>query len=321
MVIKIGVTGWGDHDSLYPDTYTNKNKLKTYSNHFPIVEVDSAFYAVQSERNYAKWVQETPSHFSFVVKALGTLTGHTREGIKAAELDALFDRYLSSVEPVREAGKLKALGTLTGHTREGIKAAELDALFDRYLSSVEPVREAGKLKALLFQFPPWFDCKAENVHYLRYIKAKLGNIPAAIEFRNQTWFRDNYRERTLSFMEEEEWIHTICDEPQAGAGSIPTILHPTHKNLTLVRFHGRNVHGWNNHGQDNWRKVRFLYRYTKEELVEWVNHIRELEKKTKEICILFNNNSGGDAVHNAKQLMGLLNIEYGEKMPEQMELF
>ncbi|GGE70435.1 DUF72 domain-containing protein [Priestia taiwanensis] len=282
MVIKIGVTGWGDHDSLYPDTYTNKNKLKTYSNHFPIVEVDSAFYAVQSERNYAKWVQETPSHFSFVVKALGTLTGHTREGIKAAELDALFDRYLSSVEPVREA---------------------------------------GKLKALLFQFPPWFDCKAENVHYLRYIKAKLGNIPAAIEFRNQTWFRDNYRERTLSFMEEEEWIHTICDEPQAGAGSIPTILHPTHKNLTLVRFHGRNVHGWNNHGQDNWRKVRFLYRYTKEELVEWVNHIRELEKKTKEICILFNNNSGGDAVHNAKQLMGLLNIEYGEKMPEQMELF
>jgi uncharacterized protein YecE (DUF72 family) len=280
--INIGVTGWGDHNSLYPDKYTNKHKLQTYSNHFPIVEVDSAFYAVQSENNYAKWVQETPSHFSFVVKALGALTGHTREGTTATELDELFDRYLRSITPVREA---------------------------------------GKLKALLFQFPPWFDCKSEHVTYLRYVKKKLEGIPTALEFRNQTWFRDNYRERTLAFMEEEGWIHTICDEPQAGVSSVPTILHPTNSELTLVRFHGRNVHGWNNHGQENWRKVRFLYRYTKEELLEWVGHIRKLEKNTKEICIMFNNNSGGDAVHNAKQLMELLNIQYGEKMPEQLELF
>jgi uncharacterized protein YecE (DUF72 family) len=280
--IHIGVTGWGDHDSLYPDKYTNKNKLQTYSNHFPLVEVDSSFYAVQSESNYAKWIQETPGHFSFIVKALGTLTGHTRDGITAVELDELFDRYLRSITPMREA---------------------------------------GKLKALLFQFPLWFDCKSENVTYLRYVKKKLAGIPAALEFRNQTWFRDTYRERTLAFMEEEGWIHTICDEPQAGVGSVPTVLRPTNTDVTVVRFHGRNVHGWNNHGQDNWRKVRFLYRYSKEELLEWVEHIRQLEKQTKELCILFNNNSGGDAVHNAKQLMELLGIQYGEKMPEQLELF
>ncbi|MGR4024090.1 DUF72 domain-containing protein, partial [Bacillus sp. ZZQ-131] len=27
----IGVTGWGDHDSLYVDSYENRNKLRTYS--------------------------------------------------------------------------------------------------------------------------------------------------------------------------------------------------------------------------------------------------------------------------------------------------
>ncbi|MEJ9276237.1 DUF72 domain-containing protein, partial [Bacillus thuringiensis] len=26
----IGVTGWGDHDSLYVDSYENRNKLRTY---------------------------------------------------------------------------------------------------------------------------------------------------------------------------------------------------------------------------------------------------------------------------------------------------
>ena len=68
-MIYIGVTGWRDHHSLYPDDLKGKNKLSEYSGHFPVVEVDSSFYAVQSVQNATKWVNDTSGIFRFVVKA------------------------------------------------------------------------------------------------------------------------------------------------------------------------------------------------------------------------------------------------------------
>ena len=46
LTIQIGVTGWGDHDKLYPDAKARQQKLKTYATHFDVVEVDSSFYAL-----------------------------------------------------------------------------------------------------------------------------------------------------------------------------------------------------------------------------------------------------------------------------------
>jgi uncharacterized protein YecE (DUF72 family) len=46
-MIKIGVTGWGDHDSLYPDGTPARDKLAVYSGHFPIVEVDFMRFSLQ----------------------------------------------------------------------------------------------------------------------------------------------------------------------------------------------------------------------------------------------------------------------------------
>ncbi len=45
-MIVIGLTGWGDHDSLYAPGTAAKDKLKVYARHFAIVEMDSAFYAI-----------------------------------------------------------------------------------------------------------------------------------------------------------------------------------------------------------------------------------------------------------------------------------
>ena len=46
-MIQIGLTGWGDHPDVYHQTSTEKDKLLDYSSHFPIVELDSTFYAIQ----------------------------------------------------------------------------------------------------------------------------------------------------------------------------------------------------------------------------------------------------------------------------------
>ncbi|WP_281658061.1 DUF72 domain-containing protein [Halobacillus sp. Cin3] len=282
MTINIGLTGWGDHASLYSEKTRSENKLSEYASHFPVVEVDTAFYAIQPLSRYEKWLKETPDSFSFVIKAFNQLTGHDRES--------------RSVQEARD-------------------------LMLRYEESVQPVWEAGKVNALLFQFPPWFDVRKEHIRKLRYIREWLEPYPIALEFRNRTWFQEEYRAQTLSFMKDQQWIHSICDEPQAGEGSVPRILVPTHPNKTLVRFHGRNTHGWNKNGRKDWRKVRFLYRYSHDELAEWAERARELEQETPEVTLLFNNNSGGDAADNAKQFQEMLNIHYNDLNPRQMELF
>ncbi|ANX13447.1 hypothetical protein ABE41_015665 [Fictibacillus arsenicus] len=280
-MIKIGVTGWGDHDSLYPDGTPARDKLAVYSGHFPVVEVDSSFYAVQPAKNYEKWVAATPKDFSFVVKAYQGMTGHSRGKLP-------FD-----------SGK---------------------QMFDAFIQSIQPVITSGKLEMVLFQYPPWFDCKKENVQDLRYAKEMMGDIPVALEFRNQTWFSEEMKEKTLRFIDEEQWIHTVCDEPQAGSGSIPIVMHTTEEK-TLIRLHGRNVYGWNNSGQPNWREVRYLYRYNQAELLEWKERIQTLASETKNLTILFNNNSGGDAADNAKEMIDLLDIQYDFLAPRQLDLF
>jgi uncharacterized protein YecE (DUF72 family) len=281
-MIIIGLTGWGDHDSLYSSHTPPREKLKEYAGHFPVVEVDASFYAIQPVRNAARWVEETPDSFQFIVKAYQGMTGHQRGDIPFQNKTEMFQAFRDSLEP--------------------------------YIAR-------GKLAMVLFQFPPWFDCKRENVDYLRWAKERMGDIPCALEFRHQSWFTPEMRDKTISFMKRENWIHSICDEPQAGQGSVPTVLETTRSDKVLVRFHGRNVHGWNKKKDQNWREVRYLYRYNRKELEEWTGHVKKLEKECQNVYVVFNNNSGGDAADNAKQFIDLLNIEYQGLAPRQLDLF
>jgi uncharacterized protein YecE (DUF72 family) len=282
LLIYIGVTGWGDHDSLYPGQISPRNKLKAYAGHFPIVEVDSAFYAIQPKRNAEKWVNETPESFEFVVKAYQGMTGHMRGEIPFTNKQEMFKAFKESLDP--------------------------------YI-------EKQKLAMALFQFPPWFSCVRENVEYLRWCKNEMGEIPCALEFRHQSWFVPKYREKTLDFMKKEKWIHSICDEPQSGEGSIPTVLEAVGSEKVLVRFHGRNLHGWQKKNADNWREVRYLYRYNQLELQEWAGSIQTLTKECSNVYLLFNNNSGGDAADNAKEMIDLLHINYEGLASRQLDLF
>jgi uncharacterized protein YecE (DUF72 family) len=281
-LIYIGTTGWGDQDLLYPTGTPSREKLSVYAAHFPTVEVDASFYAIQPIRNVEKWVQDTPSSFQFVVKAYQGTTGHQRGDIPFDSRKAMFAAF-----------------------RESLQA---------YL-------DYQKLAMVLFQFPPWFECRKENVDYLRFCKNEMGEVPCALEFRHQSWFYPQFKEKTLQFMIDENWIHSICDEPQAGVGSVPTVLEVTNSDNVLVRLHGRNVHGWQQRKGVDWREVRYLYRYNKEELEEWVLNINQLTKSCKNIYVLFNNNSGGDAAINAKEFVHLLNIEYTNLAPRQLDLF
>ncbi|NOV02567.1 DUF72 domain-containing protein [Paenibacillus planticolens] len=277
-MINIGLAGWGDHE-----LGGSRGKLREYGAHFPVVEVDTSFYAIQPERNYIKWNQETPDGFGFIIKAYQGMTGHLR-----------------------------------GETPF---AGGIGEMFEAFLQSIRPVQEAGKLKTVLFQYPPWFDCCKANVDILRDARERMGLVPVALEFRHQSWFTEDMRDKTLAFMKREGWMHSICDEPQAGLGSVPTVLEVTHPEMTMVRLHGRNVGGWVQNNEANWRDVRYLYNYNRQELLEWKNWLLQLQEQTREVCVVFNNNSGGHAAGNAKELMAMLGLDYEGLAPRQLDLF
>ncbi|MBY9077791.1 DUF72 domain-containing protein [Paenibacillus sp. HN-1] len=281
-MIKIGLTGFGDHEELYGKVRP-EGRLPAYSSHFSIVEIDSSFYAVQPVKNFVKWVSQTPEGFGFIVKAYQGMTGHLR-------------------------GKTNYFDTA-------------EDMFQAFHTSIEPAIEAGKLTMTLFQYPPWFDCTKENVDMLRETKERMKDVPCALEFRNSTWYSPQYRDRTLEFMKKEGWIHTVVDEPQAGIGSIPIVAVATSEEATYVRMHGRNTKGWQQSSHPDWRKLRYLYRYNTEELTEWRERLRELERGSRNVYVVFNNNSAGDATPNAKELQSLLGEEDGGLAPLQLDLF
>ncbi|NMO96293.1 DUF72 domain-containing protein [Paenibacillus lemnae] len=279
--IKIGLSGWGDHDDLYEKGTKPGDKLSAYAAHFPIIEMDNTFYGIPSQDRMDKWSAQTPADFGFIVKAYQGMTGHSRKK--------------SHYEDSR-------------------------SMFQAFKDSVQVLQQDGKLRTVLFQYPPWFGCERKHVEILKVTREWMDGFPVALEFRHQSWFSPEYRKKTLTMMREEGWIHSIADEPQAGIGSVPVVLVPTQDHATMIRLHGRNTSGWHSSGQQNWREVRYLYRYSEQELEEWKKHLFNLLASTRECWMIFNNNSGGDAAFNAKQLQTLLGIVKAPDPVSQTEM-
>ncbi|WP_230199105.1 DUF72 domain-containing protein [Risungbinella massiliensis] len=282
QLIQVGLSGWGDHD-IYPRGTPSGEKLPFYATQYPIVELDSTYHAIAPVSRMEKWVEETPSNFRFVVKAYRELTGHGRKG----------------QAPIRSWQQ---------------QVTEMK-------NSLAPMQSSNKLSMILFQFPPWYDCQKKHVQYIRKIKEAFADYPVAIEFRHMSWFSSLHQDQTLQFLEGEQLIHVVCDEPQSGTTCVPIVPVVTNPEKVLVRFHGRNLEGWNFVGQPNWRDVRYAYRYTTDELQEWVTRLEELVQRAKEVILIFNNNSQGDAADNARQMRKLLGQDLPEPAPRQLDLF
>lgn len=278
-MITIGLTGWSDHASIQR---TRDRKLEEYASHFPVVELDTSFYAIPSEKNIFQWIEKTPDVFRFIPKAYSVLTLHKE--------------YKEEFSTMDEA-------------------------FSAYKEAFSPMVEAGRITTFLFQFPPTFDCVKKHVNYLRYVRKQMGEWPISIEFRNQSWFSEATTENTLQFLREYAFTHVVVDQPQTPNNSVPKIVETTHQPLNFVRLHGRNYEGWLGENVTDWRAERTLYNYSEEELIELKDLVLELNKQSGNVCVIFNNNSGGHAAPNAKQLQSLLGLTFEGLGPQQLDLF
>lgn len=104
--ILVGTAAWSDHEEFYPPGVRGPERIKYYARYFRVVEVNASYYALLPQRNFVRWVENTPDDFTFNVKALGRLTGHERG--MAATPD-VFDAFRETYAPLRDSGKLGAV--------------------------------------------------------------------------------------------------------------------------------------------------------------------------------------------------------------------
>ena len=180
----------------------------------------------------------------------------------------------------------------------------LEEIHKRFWTALEPLRQSGKLGAILLQFPDWFVISGGNKDAIIRARELLPDDRLAIEFRSATWMSERNREETLRFLSESGLTYVSVDEPQGFPSSIPPVAAVTSDDLAVIRFHGRNAETWKKKGIT--AAERFDYRYSQQELFEWVPKIRRVAEQAREVHLLMNNCYGDKAVNNAAELSQLL---------------
>ena len=139
-------------------------------------------------------------------------------------------------------------------------------------------RLGKKLGPILFQLPPRWRI---NVERLREFLASLPREHRYVfEFRDPSWHVPEVYEVL------RRYNAAFCIYDFAGN---PTPQEIT-ANFTYLRFHGANYSG----------------SYSAEQLRDWSQEIIEWRRSLRDVYVYFNNDIGGHAIHNAKELLRLL---------------
>jgi uncharacterized protein YecE (DUF72 family) len=191
-----------------------------------------------------------------------------------------------------------AVKAYRGMTHE-IEAAALDATVEGFRKALDPLLAKGKLGCVLLQFPTSFHYNAGNRKHLARLIEALSPIPVAVEFRGRDWLMES----VYKGLKAKGAAFVCVDEPQLE-GLIPP-LDVTTTGTGYVRFHGRNASAWWSGNAAS----RYDYRYTEQELREWIPRLRKIAAETEKTFIFTNNHWQGKAVENALMLKGILRDE------------
>lgn len=278
---------------FYPDGVTKPEaRLRYYSSRFPIVEVDSTYYAIPARKMAELWNERTPEGFTFDVKAHALMTG------QPSEVERL-PKELRAALPAELAKKAR------------IYAAELpdelrDAVWSSFLDALTPLKESGRMGAILLQYPRWVGPSRANAALIENAAARLRERGwrAAVEFRNRNWFDDRTGPRTLNLLRNNGLSYVCVDSPPGFASSVPAVPEVTSPSLAVVRFHGRNTDTWE--AKVTRVSDRFRYLYDETQLREWLPMIRAISEQAEEVHLVFNNCYGNYGTTNALEMAGML---------------
>ncbi len=294
--VRIGTASWTDPTMtapgvFYPPDATNaEDRLVYYANQFPIVEVDSTYYALPARRTGELWLARTPPDFTFDIKAHALMTGQPSEVSRLPK-------------DIREELPAELVAKERVYARDLPRDIE-DEIWARFMDGIEPLRSSGKLGAVFLQYPRWFFPSSESRDEILKARDRLGDTPFAVELRHASWLNDKNRERTLGFLEKHEIPFVMVDAPPGTKSSLPPVTAVTSPRLAVVRFHGRRTETWEQSGIPVVERFRYLYDH--QELAEWVPRIQEAATRVPEVHVLMNNCYANYGTTNAREIADLL---------------
>ncbi|MCH4057669.1 MAG: DUF72 domain-containing protein [Lactobacillaceae bacterium] len=202
MNIQIGLTTWNRHPHLLPTIKTPT--LTDYSHIFPVVELDTFFYALKDANVVANWQQQVPANFKFIVKVPSELTWQ----------------------------------------QELAPTTTFSDLFMAFRQTIAPIIASQQLAGVLMQFPPAFDLTEQHLNYLTLARKNLPKLPILLEFRHRSWSEPQFIGQITQRLQKLQLTWGIIDEPNIGLESVPRLPLITTPPISFWRFHGRNAENW-----------------------------------------------------------------------------
>ncbi len=135
---------------------------------------------------------------------------------------------------------------------------------------------------LLVQLHPALERDDERLDY--FLATMPDEIPVAVEFRHSSWDDP----QVYRILENRNAAYVVM----SGAG-LPCILRAT-ASFVYVRLHGPDPH------------VMYGGSYSSDDLGWWADRIAEWDQQGRDVFAYFNNDLGGNAVRNARDLLSAL---------------
>lgn len=273
--IWVGCAGWSYRDwvgAVYPSHVPAVRWLDAYAEMFPMVEIDSTFYALPNEATVAGWVERARNvpGFRFCAKVPQDLT----------------HRALPK-------GNLSDVKRITAEFRQRV---------------IEPLEAVGRLEALLVQLPPTFAIfeAAGEQTAMEALGALLTELQpeerkVAVEFRHGSWYEHVGERLVPEVLEALTGLHVAAAQVD-GLGSQFTQSRTTP--WTYFRLHGRR--SVIPPSERSLSHAPYTYLYTKDEISEVASAVRQRALLDDGTIVIFNNHYRGQAAHNAKDLMEAL---------------
>lgn len=163
-----------------------------------------------------------------------------------------------------------------------------------YERAIAPAAEADQLAAVLVQFPFRLHFDADARERVDQIADRLKAYPLVFEIRHASWQTAEgtafFRDRGLSLC--------VVDMPRLK--NLPESRIELTGPIAYIRFHGRNSRDWFTSTDS---AGPYNYKYTGEEIKEWVEPIKKLEKAAETALVFFNNHIHGQAPQNAEMML------------------
>lgn len=204
-MIRIGTSGYNYPEwrgSFYPEKFPTGKMLPYYAERFSTVEINYTFYRMPSAKTIAGWAAETPTNFSFTLKAPQRITHFAR----LREIDDPLRYFLDTA-----AGLGPKLGSVLFQLPPNFK------------------KDVGRLSGLLDLLPAGLRCAFEFRHeswFADDVYARLRDANAALCFADTEdettplevtadWGYLRLRDQGYTAADLEEWSRTIT---RLGAG-------------------------------------------------------------------------------------------------------